>query len=107
VQQPALLVKAMPQAISPRIATPVNGRSCIFGEPIAFHVVDDGGGASTGGGYMLNGTIGQPDAGMMMGARIPLWVDSGAEAYRAQRRGTSICPSSCASRNALVCQKRQ
>ena len=34
---------------------------------IDWFTIDGGGGSSTGGGYALNGTIGQPDAGVMSG----------------------------------------
>src|SRR5262245_38560903 len=34
---------------------------------IDWHTVDGGGGTSTGGGYAVTGTIGQPDAGLMSG----------------------------------------
>lgn len=34
---------------------------------IPWWTIDGGGGNSTGGGYTLSGTIGQPDAGVMTG----------------------------------------
>ena len=34
---------------------------------LSWHSIDGGGGLSTGGGYELTGTIGQPDAGEMTG----------------------------------------
>jgi hypothetical protein len=34
---------------------------------LSWHTVDGGGGTSTGGGFELDGTIGQPDAGVMSG----------------------------------------
>src|SRR5262245_2970480 len=34
---------------------------------IDWHTIDGGGGMSTGGGYSVSGTIGQPDAGAMRG----------------------------------------
>ena len=39
---------------------------------VAWHTVDGGGGSSTGGGYELNGTAGQPDAGEMSGGGFEL-----------------------------------
>lgn len=39
----SILVRAAPRAVSPRITTPVDGGSYIFGEPILFHAVDDAG----------------------------------------------------------------
>ncbi|MBN1139778.1 MAG: DNRLRE domain-containing protein [Anaerolineae bacterium] len=35
--------RAAPQAVSPRITTPVNGRAYVFGAPITFNAVDDAG----------------------------------------------------------------
>jgi hypothetical protein len=39
---------------------------------IPWHNIDGGGGTSTGGGYSLSGTIGQPDAGRMSGGGYSL-----------------------------------
>jgi hypothetical protein len=39
---------------------------------ITWWTVDGGGGTSTGGGYTLSGTIGQPDAGVMGGGGYTL-----------------------------------
>ena len=39
---------------------------------IPWWTVDGGGGTSTGGGYTLSGTIGQPDAGVMTGGGYSL-----------------------------------
>lgn len=39
---------------------------------IDWHTIDGGGGTSTGGGYSLSGTIGQPDAGSMSGGGYTL-----------------------------------
>jgi hypothetical protein len=39
---------------------------------ITWWTVDGGGGTSTGGGYTLSGTIGQPDAGTMTGGGYTL-----------------------------------
>ncbi|HKS38706.1 MAG TPA: hypothetical protein VJW76_16045 [Verrucomicrobiae bacterium] len=39
---------------------------------IDWHTVDGGGGTSTGGSYILSGTIGQPDAGAMSGGSYTL-----------------------------------
>ena len=37
------------------------------GYDLAWHTIDGGGGLSSGGGYSVNGTIGQPDADAMSG----------------------------------------
>src|SRR5688500_13088650 len=39
---------------------------------IDWHTIDGGGGASTGGVYSVNGTIGQPDAGKMSGGNYSI-----------------------------------
>jgi hypothetical protein len=39
---------------------------------LTWHTIDGGGGTSTGGGYALSGTIGQPDAGVMSGGDFVL-----------------------------------
>lgn len=39
---------------------------------LSWHTIDGGGGVSTGGGFALAGTIGQPDAGIMSGGRFDL-----------------------------------
>jgi hypothetical protein len=39
---------------------------------ITWWTVDGGGGTSTGGGYTLSGTIGQPDAGVLSGGGYTL-----------------------------------
>ncbi len=39
---------------------------------IDWHTVDGGGGTSTGGGFELEGTIGQPDAGILTGGNFEL-----------------------------------
>ncbi len=39
---------------------------------LIWHSADGGGGMSTGGGYVLRGTIGQPDAGILTGDGITL-----------------------------------
>ena len=39
---------------------------------IPWWTVDGGGGTSTGGGYTLSGTIGQPDAGVLSGGTYSL-----------------------------------
>ena len=39
---------------------------------IDWHTIDSGGGTSTGGGYSLSGTIGQPDAGTLAGGGYTL-----------------------------------
>jgi hypothetical protein len=39
---------------------------------IDWYTIDGGGGASTGGGYSLAGSIGQPDAGVMSGGGFSL-----------------------------------
>ncbi len=39
---------------------------------LSWHTVDGGGGTSTGGVFVLNGTIGQPDAGTLSGGGFEL-----------------------------------
>ncbi len=39
---------------------------------ISWFTIDGGGGTSTGGGFSLSGTIGQPDAGVMSGGNFTL-----------------------------------
>jgi hypothetical protein len=39
---------------------------------LSWHTVDGGGGASSGSGYTLTGTAGQPDAGTLSGASYTL-----------------------------------
>ncbi|MCA3004772.1 MAG: hypothetical protein LW650_08755 [Planctomycetaceae bacterium] len=39
---------------------------------ISWYTIDGGGGTSTGGGFTLSGTIGQPDAGVMTGGGFTL-----------------------------------
>ena len=39
---------------------------------IDWYTIDGGGGTSSGGGYTLSGTIGQPDAGTLMGGNYVL-----------------------------------
>ncbi len=39
---------------------------------LSWHTFDGGGGSSTGGGFDLSGTIGQPDAGLMTGGTFEL-----------------------------------
>ncbi len=45
---------------------------------LSWNTIDGGGGTSTGGGFELSGTIGQPDAGVMSGGSFVLaggfWV---------------------------------
>jgi hypothetical protein len=36
------------------------------GYDLSWSTIDDGGGTSVGGGYALNGTIGQPDVGITL-----------------------------------------
>ena len=38
-----------------------------LGYNLSWWTVDGGGGTSQGGGYTLNGTIGQPDTGVLVG----------------------------------------
>jgi hypothetical protein len=54
------------QMASTATAEPVGGYE------IAWYSVDSGGGASTGGAYALDGTIGQPDAGSLSGGAYTL-----------------------------------
>jgi len=42
------------------------------GYNISWHTIDGGGGRSSGGSYVLTGTIGQPDAGAMSGGDYEL-----------------------------------
>jgi len=39
---------------------------------LTWHTIDGGGGTSAGGAYVLSGTIGQPDAGVMSGGEFVL-----------------------------------
>jgi hypothetical protein len=39
---------------------------------ITWWTIDGGGGSSTGGGYTLSGTVGQPDAGVLSGGSYTL-----------------------------------
>lgn len=49
---------------------------------ISWWTVDGGGQiASEGGGYILSGTIGQPDTGVLSGGEYPWVVDSGLVGY--------------------------
>jgi hypothetical protein len=54
----------------------VGGALAQVDAPLAFDLswfsIDGGGGASSGGSYTLNGTIGQPDAGTMSGGAYTL-----------------------------------
>ena len=43
-----------------------------LGYNLSWWTVDGGGGTSQGGGYNLNGTIGQPDAGVLIGGNYIL-----------------------------------
>ncbi len=54
-----LCVAAQSQAQADRSA--LNGT----GYDLSWNTIDGGGGTSTGGGYTLNGTLGQPDAGTL------------------------------------------
>ncbi len=40
---------------------------------ISWYTIDSGGGTSSGGPYMVTGTIGQPDAGWSIGAKYELF----------------------------------
>jgi len=42
------------------------------GYDLTWSTIDGGGGVSSGGGYLLGGTIGQPDAGAMTGGGYTL-----------------------------------
>ncbi len=44
----------------------------IAGYDLTWWTVDSGGGSSVGSGYRLNGTIGQPDAGLLSGGNYRL-----------------------------------
>jgi hypothetical protein len=39
---------------------------------ITWYTIDGGGGSATGGAYTLNGTVGQPDAGTLIGGSYTL-----------------------------------
>ncbi len=55
---------------------------CAQSYSIDWHTIDGGGGTSTGGVYVVSGTIGQPDAGTMSGGNYTLtggfWALPGA-----------------------------
>lgn len=69
---------------------------------VEWRTVDGGGGVSAGGGYRISGTVGQPDAGLLIGGGYQLnsgfWLPAKAEpttaivlAYlRADRIGTAV-----------------
>ena len=67
------------------------------GYDLTWSTMDGGGGASSGGAYSLGGTVGQPDVGVMTGSVYTPVGGFWGGVYQAQRRGTSICPSSCVS----------
>jgi hypothetical protein len=45
----------------------------LAGYSLPWWTADSGGGASSGGGYQLNGTIGQPDAGTLSSGKYILY----------------------------------
>ncbi len=64
---------------------------------LSWSTIDGGGGASTGGGFELRGTIGQPDAGAMSGGAFALsggfWTGAG---------GPPLCYPDCNADGALT-----
>ena len=61
-----------------RDTKPASAQSGV-GYDLTWNTIDGGGGTSNGGAYVLNGTIGQPDAGTFSGGTYVLnrgfWVD--------------------------------
>ncbi len=55
---------------------------------LTWYTVDGGGGTSSGGGFTLTGTIGQPDAGAMAGGTFTL-----AGGFWAVLAGPPPCPA--------------
>lgn len=55
------------------LASLLGGASCLQAQfSIGWSTIDGGGGPSGGGGFSLNGTLGQPDAGAMSGGLFTL-----------------------------------
>jgi hypothetical protein len=63
---------------------------------LSWHTIDGGGGTSTGGGYELSGTVGQPDVGEMAGGTYSLtggfWAGSSGSV-------TGECANACGDLN--------
>jgi hypothetical protein len=55
---------------------------------IDWYTIDGGGGTSSGGGYTLIGTIGQPDAGMLAGGNYSLYGGFWGGAFAVQQVGS-------------------
>lgn len=55
---------------------------------IDWYTIDGGGGTSTGGGYTLSGTIGQPDAGTLTGGNYVLEGGFWGGAFAVQQVGS-------------------
>lgn len=55
---------------------------------IDWYTIDGGGGTSSGGGYTLSGTIGQPDAGMLAGGSYTLAGGFWGGAFAVQQVGS-------------------
>lgn len=55
---------------------------------IDWYTIDGGGGTSSGGGYTLSGTIGQPDAGLLAGGRYTLSGGFWGGAFAVQQVGS-------------------
>ncbi|MDQ7029063.1 MAG: hypothetical protein Q9O62_04460 [Ardenticatenia bacterium] len=64
---------------------------------LSWNTIDGGGGASTGGPYALNGTIGQPDASTLDGGASVLAGGFWAVGMKASTGGQVTCHSWCAS----------
>ncbi len=56
------------------IALTLGVASAAFAQPydLTWHTIDGGGGFSAGGGFELEGTLGQPDAGILTGGNFEL-----------------------------------
>ena len=73
------------------IASAVPAGACGAVFELSWFTVDGGGGMSTGGGFTLSGTIGQPDAGVMTGGGFTL---SGGF-WSGATTGTPSVPGDC------------
>jgi hypothetical protein len=51
---------------------PISSFSQIQNYDLTWWTIDNGGGTSTGGNYILSGTLGQPDAGVLSGGTYSL-----------------------------------
>jgi len=59
-------------AVSLPLFVPLPSFSQIQNYDLTWWTIDNGGGTSTGGNYMLSGTLGQPDAGVLSGGTYSL-----------------------------------